>query len=268
MADLNQIKAAFLDISAELDGISDESLRRGSKTYPCFARLDQMAAMDVNDTEAARLRHDPDLQPVIDKITRMKRINGLRLEITMAKTLIQSPTPWKTLEQFVYYPNYLELARMEFEGGELAPGNRVAFLGSGPLPLTLISLCSRYGIKGVGIERCHDYAALSRQLISVLGLDDRIRILEGDHFALPLPEPCDLIMVGADALPKDEIFCHLSARLGPGGKLSYRIYEKGLRRLLDVQSEFRLPPGLTEYRRVRPEPPVNNTSVFVVKTET
>lgn len=37
-----------------------------------------------------------------------------------------------------------------------------------------------------------------------------------------------------------------------------RIYEKGLRQLLDDQSVFDLPPEFKEYLRIRPKPPVNN----------
>ena len=48
---------------------------------------------------------------------------------------------------------------------------------------------------------------------------------------------------------------------------SYRIYEKGLRRLLNNRSMFELPPEFTEHIKVRPEPPVNNTCVFAVKVE-
>ena len=95
---------------------------------------------------------------------------------------------------------------MESEGGELSPGNRVVFLGSGPLPLTLISLYTQYHIQGIGIERNAKYADLSRKLLTSLGLKGHIRIMEGNHFDLPLQEKCHLIMIGAEALPKEEIF--------------------------------------------------------------
>ena len=102
-------------------------------------------------------------------------------------------------------------------------------------------------------------------MIQQLGLAQHVSILHGDHFLLPLKEVCALIMVGADAVPKKDIFEHL-ARIYPSGQMiSYRIYEKGLRRLLDDQSMFALPREFTERTRVRPEPPVNNTCVFAVR---
>ena len=266
MTSMDLIRKEFLDIHTALAHVSPEGLLKGkhAQSYPCFSRLDRLAAMDIDDIQAEALRYDPELAIILDRISRLKRANGLRMEIHNAKTVISSPAPWDTVKQFVYYPNYMALARMEYTGANLCPGDRVVFLGSGPLPLTLVCLCAQYKISGTGVELSAEYAGLSRQLIKVLGLDKQIHVIEGSHFSLPLPEPCRLIMVGADALPKDEIFAHLSASLEQGTALSYRIYEKGLRRLLDVQSGFRLPPAVKEVNRIRPRPPVNNTSVFTV----
>lgn len=268
MVDLDVVKKEVLDIYEALAHIDPDSLLEGrhEEAYPYFGRLDRMAAMDMDDCRAQILRTDPVLQPALAHISLLKRTNGLRLEIRHARDLIDSAAPWEAIKQFVYYPNYLELARMEYTGANLCSGDRVVFLGSGPLPLTLISLCARYQVLGVGIEQCREYANLSRQLVHALDLDRQIRILDGNHFSLPLPEPCQLIMIGADARPKEEIFGHLLNVLEKGTTLSYRIYEKGLRRFLDAQSGFKLPAGFKEITRVRPKPPVNNTSIFVVKT--
>ncbi len=267
MADLARIKNEFLTIYQALSQASQASLLEGKEAalYPCFEKLDRMAAMKIDDAEAEQLRRDRELEPVLAHICGMKRANGLRMEIANANTVLKARAPWDVVKHYVYYPNYLELARMEATGGKLVPGDRVAFLGSGPIPLTLICLCTRYKIRGIGIERCAEYADLSRQLIEALELTGRIQIIEADHHILPLEETCQLTMIGADAMPKDEIFSLLAGRLEDGTRLSYRIYEKGLRRLLDVQSDFTLPSEFKEVGRIRPVPPVNNTSVFVEK---
>jgi hypothetical protein len=266
MTNSESIKKEFLDIHAALSHVSAQGLLQGKhkEIYHCFDRLDSLAALGIDDSQAEALRRDPELTKIMDHISRLKRANGLRMEIHNAKTVINASSPWDTVKQFVYYPNYMALARMEYTGANLCPGDRVVFLGAGPMPLTLVCLCIQYKILGVGIEQFSEYAHLSRQLIKALGLEEQIRIIEGNHFSLPLPEPCQLIMIGADALPKDEIFAYLSTHLDPGTALSYRIYEKGLRRLLDVQSNFKLPPAIREVNRVRPQPPVNNTSVFTI----
>ena len=124
-------------------------------------------------------------------------------------------------------------------------------------------LCRLYGLRGVGIEQEPDRAELSRMVLQKLGLSDRIKIIAGNHFSLPLEEKSELIMVAAQAEPKKAIFDHLANVLPAGTKVSYRIYEKGLRRLLDTFSRYELPEPFVEYLRISPKPPVNNTVVFL-----
>lgn len=264
---LASIKNEFLDIYTAIRNLSDDEIFNTPEDIlrPHFERLNHLAAMDVDDNAVQELFHSPDFQPVIKKISHMKRIYGLRMEIESARSIISCRDPWAMVKDFVFYPNYLQLARMEYRGGKLKSGDHVVFLGSGPLPLSLISLCTQYGVEGIGIEQVPEYAELSRKVIETLGLTEHIRVVQGNHFSLPLKEECQLVMVGADAWPKDEIFTHLARALPNGTKLSYRIYEKGLRRLMDNRSVFDLPPEFKEYARIRPEPPVNNTSVFLVK---
>ncbi len=268
MNDIQTIKEEFLAIYDSIRHLTDDQLLHGpTETFtPHFKRLNALGAEEVDDETAEKLRRDQELQTVIQHISHLKRLNGLRMEIESTKAIINSHDPWDELERFIYYPNYLELARMEYNGAGLEPDDHVVFLGSGPLPLSLISLCKKYGITGTGIEKFQEYADLSQRLIKALKLDQHINIIHGDHFTLPLSTGCSLIMVGADALPKDEIFAHIAAKLPEGTRVSYRIYEKGLRRLMDIHSTIELPPGLREYARVRPKPPVNNTSVFVIRT--
>ena len=50
-------------------------------------------------------------------------------------------------------------------------------------------LCSGEGAQlGLGIEQQEDRIDLSQQVVKRLGLQQRIDILHGDHFALPLAD--------------------------------------------------------------------------------
>ena len=264
---LSSIKNEFLDIYAAIQDLTDDEILRGpDDTFRShFQRLQRLIATDVDDHLADELLCDPELRPVTKRIAHLKTLSGLRMEIEYARSIIADPNPWALIKRFPFYPNYLKLARMEFQGANLKPGDRVVFLGSGPLPISLICLCKQFGIEGSGIEHVPEYVELSQKAIKTLGLTEHIRIVQGNHFSLPLNEDCRLIMVGADACPKDEIFTHLARTLPNGTRFSYRIYEKGLRRLVDDQPVSDLPPDFKEYVRIRPEPPVNNTSVFLIK---
>jgi hypothetical protein len=263
------IKTELLQLDAALqDLMADEIENAPDQVYGAYLdRLNRLAAAPVEDEVVRRLIADAELRPAITRISRLKRQNGLRLEVQCAQSMMAGSDPWAHLQQFAYYPNYLALARMEYGGAGLHAGDRVVFLGSGPLPLSLICLSRQYGIKGVGIEQNEGYAALSESVIHELELGHDIQIICGNHFALPLGPPCDLIMVGADAMPKAEIFAHLAGILEPGRMISYRIYEKGLRRLFDAASRFALPLEFVELARIQPEPPVNNTCVFAARAD-
>ena len=100
-------------------------------------------------------------------------------------------------------------------------------------------------------------------MVKHLGLAQRITIINGDHFVLPLKEDFRLLMVAAMARPKEEIFQHLAHNLPDNSLISFRLYEKGLRRLLDLDGDFILPPEFCNYCRIPPQPPVNNTVVVV-----
>ena len=243
---LEKIKEQLLAIFEDCREISEHQILDLPEDpfYPQMETLNRMATLDVDDDQVDTLICDRSLQPAIGHIAKLKRIHGLRLERQRARTIIDSRDPWEMLKAFVYYPNYLQLAEMESEGAGLKADDRVVFLGSGPVPLSLIALVRRCGIKGVGIEKDPINAELSRRMLSALALDGQIDIILGDHFMLPLPEPCNLIMVGADAVPKTEIFSHLAGTLPGGAKLSYRIYEKGWRRLFDMDHVGDLPNRL------------------------
>ncbi len=264
----DSIKKELLNIYAGICDLTDDEILKGhGNIFPSyFERLQHLIARDVEDRLAEELFCDREFRLIIKRISHLKRINGLSMEIKYAQSVIISPDPWIAVKNFIYYPNYLRLADMEYRGAELNPGDRVLFLGSGPLPLSLISLCKQYGVEGIGIEQVPEYVKLSQKLIKALELTEQIQIIQGNHFSLPLNNgDCALVMVGADACPKDKIFAHLAGILPNGAKVSCRIYEKGLRRLVDDQAAFSPPFGFKEYLRISPEPPVNNTSVFLIR---
>ena len=259
--------AELLNIDSSTKDLKDQDILHSTSNHlgTYFHRLDYLAAMDIDDQLAQETICDPEYNSVIEAIVRFRNLYSLKLEIENAKAILASEDPWDVLKNFAHFSNYLQLAATEYQGSGLNPGDTVVFLGSGPLPLTLIALCHWHGLKGIGIERDPDRAELSRKVLEKLGLLDQISIIDGNHFILPLENKCDHMMVAAAAEPKIEIFDYLANVLPGGIGISYRIYEKGLRRILETCSSFELPEQFVEYRRIRPDPPVNNTVVFLKK---
>jgi hypothetical protein len=228
-----------------------------------FQRLDYLIALDLNNMSTEAILSNSRFNSAFDAISTFRSEYTAELEVDQANSILKSRDPWETLTNFRYLPNYIQLARTESWGAGLKPGNTVLFIGSGPLPLTLIVLCHQHGTRGIGIEQYPERAELSRRVLEKLGLSRGIRVINGNHLTLPLEETPELIMVAAQAEPKNEIFDHLASVLPAGTKISYRTYEKGLRRMLDTFARYELPGRLREYLRVHPEPPANNTSVFL-----
>ena len=257
---VESITEEIMEIYSVIKG-ADQNLSNNLNTV--FQRLDYLIAQDICDKHAEEFIYNPGFSSAFDAITSFRSLYTAEIEVGHAKAIIKSGDPWRTLKKFAYIPNYLQLAKTEYQGSQLKPGDHVLFLGSGPLPISLIILCRLYGLRGVGIEQEPDRAELSRRVLQKLGLSDQIRIIDGNHFSLPLEEKSELIMVAAQAEPKKAIFNHLAEVLPAGTKVSYRIYEKGLRRLLDTFSRYELPKAFVEYLRIPPKPPVNNTVVFL-----
>ena len=259
------IAGEIMDIYSKVMDFDHKELYYNPSNHPktVFQRLDHVIALDVDDMTAEAILSSSGFNLAFDVITGFRSRYTAELETEQANAILGSSDPWQSLKDFAYFSNYIQLARTEFRGAGLKAGDTVLFLGSGPLPLSLIVLCREHGLRGIGIEQEPDRVGLSRRVIERLGLSDQIRIINGNHLTLPIKEPVDLIMVAAQAEPKDVIFDHLAEVMPTGTKISYRIYEKGLRRLLDTFSRYELPENLKEYLRIRPTPPVNNTSIFL-----
>ncbi len=181
-----------------------------------------------------------DCEPLLISISNFRFLYNLKLEIEKAKSVLESQNPWKTLTNFTFYPNYLQLARTEYIGSKLKSEDCVVFLGSGPLPLSLIMLCHEHYVRGIGMEQDGKRANLSREVISRLKLSEKIGIIEGNHFCIPTEARCKFYMVAAQAEPKEEVFGHLAKVLPKRSKVSYRLYENSLEkyRMLAFCSKF------------------------------
>ena len=259
------ITEEIMDIYSSLKGLKDDEIYQDPSNHlkTVFQRLDYLIAQDIDDESAEAILSNSEFNSALDVIIRFRSMYTAKLEIEHAMSILKSSDSWESLKNFAYLPNYLQLAQTEYQGAGLRPGDCILFLGSGPLPISLIVLCHQYGLKGIGIEQEPDRAELSRRVLAKLGLSDQIRIIAGNHSTLPLKERTDLVMVAAQAEPKKEIFDHLANVLPAETKISYRLYEKGLRRLLDTFFRYELPEPFEEYLRVRPKPPANNTVVFL-----
>ena len=105
------------------------------------------------------------------------------LERYWAKRIIASSSPQKELLRFPYFKNYFDLTRLEWlslQSCQAHKNHKILFVGGGPLPLTAIMLAREFGAPSTVIDIDETAVALSRQLITRLGLGSMVRILRDD----------------------------------------------------------------------------------------
>ncbi len=268
---LKEIFGLYQDIRELSD---DEILNCSSdRVERLFLKLDVLITRDLYSDKDFDLLNKPEMEPVFAHMNRFRNLYTVRLETRYSNEILASQSPWKVLEKYLFYRNYLRLVQIEYEGFKLKPEDRIFFLGSGPLPLTLIVFLRCHGIKGTGIEQDPASAQLSIKVLDKLWLSEDITIINGNHLSISRADFIDsgthskALIIAAQAEPKKEILDHLLKVIPEGFRLSYRIYEKGLMKLLNLDSSLDLPEGYREYKRIQPVPPAYNTVVFLQRTE-
>lgn len=159
------------------------------------------------------------------------------LEAHFSTTLASFPNPLNHLDVFPYYSNYLKLSQLEFDiltqhystEPDVIP-KRVAFVGSGPLPLTSIVLAS-YHLKDTifhNYDIDHSANLMASRLVSP-DPDLSKRML---FHSMDIMEVTDELkeydvvflaaLVGMDISDKVKVIQHLAKYMAPGAMLMLR----------------------------------------------
>ena len=188
---------------------------------------------------------------------------GTNLEIDNAKKILEAEDPWAKLSSFHFYRRYEKLVNNEENLAKFSEGDKLVFIGGGPLPLTIIMFNKFFGVKGTSIEIVPEIADLSRKVIEKLGLNSQINVIDGDETVLSHID-YDGIMVAAFAEPKMRVFEHVHELVKPETKILYRTYS-GMRAILYTPIKPDDLNGFRELGRAFPTGKVNNTSVLIKK---
>ncbi|XP_057792780.1 nicotianamine synthase-like [Salvia miltiorrhiza] len=181
--------------------------------------------------DAAKL--SPEIQEMRGKLISLcGRAEGL-MEKHFSALLAAFARPLDNLRRFPYYTNYLKLGRLESD--LLAPHcpdpARVAFVGSGPLPLTSIVLAAHH--LGSTVFDNFDIDASANAMAARLvaphpEISARMGFHTGDILHVPgaVLRQYDVVflaaLVGVDAAEKVRVVEHLAAGMAPGAILMLR----------------------------------------------
>ncbi|KAL9445340.1 hypothetical protein AB3S75_018349 [Citrus x aurantiifolia] len=169
------------------------------------------------------------------------RAEGL-LELEFATFFAKTPQPLNNLNLFPYYGNYVKLANLEYrildENGVVQP-KKVAFVGSGPMPLTSIVMAKNH-LKSTHFDNFDiDEAAndVARQIVSSdIEFEKRMKFVTCDIMQVKekLGEyDCIFLaaLVGMSKEDKVKIIMHIRKYMKDGGVLLVRS-AKGARAFL------------------------------------
>lgn len=236
--------------------------------YTLYQILDDLAHLDTGSHLARLIFREPSICRELPTIRSYYTLFFSVHETTFAEKLLASTHPWKTLQSFPLYPRYQSLIKNMVAARPMSPESRIAFIGCGPVPISLILLSRLYDLKSIGLDSSSQAVALSQRVIEHLGLRQDIRIIHGDETRL---EELDwsAVLVAALAEPKARIFQNLREILKTSNghrAVIFRTYT-GMREVLyePVKTE-----DIKDFKitlQIFPTGRVNNTTVFAELVE-
>lgn len=234
--------------------------------YRIFQVIDDLVHLDAGDRLAGMVLADPDIRRVLPTI-RSYYITFFRIHEThLAEKILQADDPWQVLESFPLYPRYKTLIRNQVETMHRSVKDPLAFVGCGPVPLSLILLNRMYGLRSIGLDKSARAVSLARKVIRRLGLEEKIEIVHGTDADLRELE-WDIVLVAALAEPKSRIFRNLREIMQVKGPapVVFRTYT-GMRAILYRPVQPEEIAGFRIIRELHPTGRVNNTLVLLELT--
>ncbi|KAI3715603.1 hypothetical protein L6452_22589 [Arctium lappa] len=173
------------------------------------------------------------IQEMRSKLVRLCGEAEGHLEAHFSTILASFPNPLHHLHVFPYYSNYLKLSRIEYDilnQHHSSTPKRVAFVGSGPLPLTSIVLASRH-LKDTTFHN-YDIDPLANSMASCLVSPDPDLSRRMVFHTTDIMDVTDELkeydviflaaLVGMDIDEKVKVVQHLAKYMEPGSILMLR----------------------------------------------
>ncbi len=257
----NKLENYGIDSLNDLSSLNDVDLGEITKLLD---EIEVIAHDETIDFDSAKhILDDEKMNNALKLIRKFYLYIGARLETSNAMEIIKSDDPKATLDTFHFYERYQGLLTNESKLAHWHEDKTFVFVGSGPLPLTLILFREKFGCKCIGIEIQEDVAELSREVIRKLGLDDGIEILVGDETLLKDID-FDILMVAAFAEPKERVFANVWEIVDEKTPVLVRTYS-GMRAILYAPLTDTILRGFHKEIMLLPIGNSNNTSVLLRK---
>ncbi len=262
---LNIIKPHIMAFARKIEKYTPKMLEElpPEELYRLYQLLDDLAHMEAGAHLASLILEEKEIKSVLPVIRAYYAMFFSIHEKQLAEMLMNSRDPWKTLSGFPLYPRYEALIREQMEAVPGLSERRIAFIGCGPVPMSLIFMARLYETRTLGLDTSKESVLAAEKVIAALGLQDLVEIAQGDDTTL---ENCawDAVLVAALAEPKTRIFENLRRLLWGRNRsipVIYRTYT-GMRAVLYEPVRPSDLKGFRIVKKVFPTGRVNNTTIF------
>ena len=231
--------------------------------YRLYQILDDLAHMEAGVHLAGLILDEPDIRRELPVIRSYYSTFFSIHEVHLAEELLKSDAPWETLRSFPLYPRYSALVRNQIEAMHIGPDSALAFIGCGPVPISLILMNRFYSIRSVGLDNSSESVKIAKKVIQCLGLEKEIEIINGDDSNVKELD-WNMVLVAALAEPKALIFQNLREALKKREgyvPVVFRTYT-GMRAVLYEPVQPSDIEGFRIVKEILPTGRVNNTTVF------
>jgi predicted RNA methylase len=116
-----------------------------------------------------------------------------------------------------YIPTAEAVVEKMLRAGHVKPGDVVYDLGSGD-GRVIIMAAQRFGATGVGVELLPDLCRKTQERIKSLGLEDRVRMVEGSALRVDL-SPANVVTMFFTTLSNERLKPNLEKHLKPGSRV-------------------------------------------------
>lgn len=246
------------------EGRADQASTATGRWYggleTAFVKLERLVRNAPPET-VARVKADPLVRDVRASLHRVRAAYEFDKEVTLAMSVLAGPGSWKALLDLIsgeaFWALSPELCRV------LRSRRSVAVAGSGPLPLTALSIALEFGHDVTCFERDPVAFELGSKLSQLAPCHDHVRSRKTDLLAVDDLEGYDAIVsavllgVGigdGEAHCRDQTVGHLVSRMRPGAIVVTR-EPHGLGCLFHPPLELHLPDGYAVELVVPPSDP-------------
>ncbi|WP_157987381.1 nicotianamine synthase family protein [Jiangella endophytica] len=242
-----------------------DDLRPGPEVDGLFGRLVRLVLTAPAETVPAVL-NDVGVQQLAPRLRALCAQGEGELEHAWAKRIVAGCPPREELARFPYFGNYRQLSRMEI--GILASAlprrvRSVAFVGSGPLPLSSLYLAGELDASLDNYDRDPVALTAGARVAGALGYGE-LGFHEADVLDADL-SGYDVVVLAAlvgDTLEaKRRILGHLAGTMRPGAVLLARS-ARGLRTLLYPPIDRTALDGFEPLTEVHPVNDVINSAIL------